>query len=312
MTDFTSTFRRTTYPAISPYEPTRSQAGRNVLITGGSRGIGYNIARAFAQANASNIILVAQSESRLAQAVQEVKQEFPKQSVLVFQCDLSEANQIEKLWHQLDSRALQIDVLVLNAATFDRDTTLGTTIASVKFNMMSNILMLDKFQHQVPPRLGQISQKFLINITSAALHCYPFPSAATSASRAAFASYLGHLADFTPENEMRIVNLHPGCVFTERSYESSQLPRESVLWDDEMLSAHMAVWLLDKETGFLHGRFVWANWDVEELVSMRPLLLRDPGLLKVGVNGVESFSLSALMAKCEVTSSDEADRKSKL
>jgi hypothetical protein len=109
------------------------------------------------------------------------------------------------------------------------------------------------------------------------------------------------MANFIPETEMRIVSLHPGCVFTERSHESSGLPRESLLWDDEKLSAHMALWLTDKETGYLHGRFVWANWDAEELVKMKPLLMMDPGLLKVGITGIESFSLSALMAKCEET-----------
>lgn len=32
------------------------------------------------------------------------------------------------------------------------------------------------------------------------------------------------------------------------------------------LPAHFAVWLCSKEARFLRGKFVWSNWDVEELM----------------------------------------------
>jgi FlaA1/EpsC-like NDP-sugar epimerase len=37
---FTPTMRRDVYPAIDPKNPENSAAGKNILITGGGRGIG--------------------------------------------------------------------------------------------------------------------------------------------------------------------------------------------------------------------------------------------------------------------------------
>jgi hypothetical protein len=31
------------------------------------------------------------------------------------------------------------------------------------------------------------------------------------------------------------------------------------------LAAHFVVWCTSPAAGFLNGRFVWANWDVDEL-----------------------------------------------
>ena len=43
-----------------------------------------------------------------------------------------------------------------------------------------------------------------------------------------------------------------------------------------------AVWLASKEAAFLKGRFVWASWDVQELVKRKGEFESDPELLKVG------------------------------
>lgn len=40
-------------------------------------------------------------------------------------------------------------------------------------------------------------------------------------------------------------------------------------FDEPELPAHFAVWLCSEEAKFLRGRFVWCNWDVEELKAMK-------------------------------------------
>ncbi|KAL4950004.1 hypothetical protein BDW69DRAFT_187763 [Aspergillus filifer] len=35
--------------------------------------------------------------------------------------------------------------------------------------------------------------------------------------------------------------------------------------DSVDLPADFALWLVSEEAAFLNGRYVWANWDVEEL-----------------------------------------------
>lgn len=52
------------------------------------------------------------------------------------------------------------------------------------------------------------------------------------------------------------------------------------------LPAHFVVWLASKEAEFLKGKFVWANWDVQELMARKDEI-KNPMLLKLSLNGVD-------------------------
>ena len=54
------------------------------------------------------------------------------------------------------------------------------------------------------------------------------------------------------------------------------------------LPAHFAVWAASREAAFLHGRFVWSEWDVEELKAgpTREKIDSDHTYLQIGVHGL--------------------------
>jgi hypothetical protein len=56
----------------------------------------------------------------------------------------------------------------------------------------------------------------------------------------------------------------------------------------ENLPGQFAVWAASPEAEFLHGRFVWAGWDVDELRAgeLRKRIEEDPNFLKIGVLGL--------------------------
>lgn len=56
----------------------------------------------------------------------------------------------------------------------------------------------------------------------------------------------------------------------------------------EDLPGQFAVWAASNEAAFLHGRFVWANWDVDELRSgeIGKQIQEDEHFLKMGVEGL--------------------------
>lgn len=55
----------------------------------------------------------------------------------------------------------------------------------------------------------------------------------------------------------------------------------------ENLSGNFAVWAASPEATFLHGRFVWANWDVLEMKDIiGPRVKEDEHFLKVGIEGL--------------------------
>ncbi|KAF2172985.1 hypothetical protein M409DRAFT_16936 [Zasmidium cellare ATCC 36951] len=298
MTDVTPTFRRTTYPTISPSNPSNDQSNRTVLVIGGSEGIGFSIALAYAQANASKIILSSRSQAKLDDAVAKIRARGVKRAVTSIPLDSSDVAQIGKFWTRLrEEEGVFVDVLVLNAAKVGATTTAAEVVEFFQFNVASKLYMLENFQKQAGAG-EEKRHKVLIDITSAAAHAYPYAMNAYGSSKAAFSNYLCHLADEVPEGEMRLVTMHPGAVYTAAASGSAEYSSDLPIWDHPSLAGHMALWLSTPAAAFLHGRFVWANWDAEGLVEMKQKILDDAGFLKIGVTGVNSFSVGGLMAKC--------------
>jgi short-subunit dehydrogenase len=295
MTEFTKVFRRTTYPTINPSSPSNDRSGRTILITGASGGIGFGIAQAFAEAKAAKIILVSRSEERLNDAHQTIQRDHATVQVETRTCDCSDPQQIEAIWAKLAEDKIFVDVFVLGASATQQPHTLEEQISTINFNMIAHLHSFERFKNQSNPDKRPTC---LISLSSATLHCYPYKAVTYAATKAGFSNYLCHIADFIPESEMRIVVYHPGSVYTLAADKAGEVPKDLPIWDDPSLSAHMAVWLAGQDAGFLHGRFVWANWDADELMGMKERILSDPSLLKVGITGVESFGLKDLMEVC--------------
>ena len=296
MTEFTKTFRRTTYPTISPCQPSNNQSGGTVLVTGGSEGIGFGIAQAFAEAQASKIILTSRSKAKLDDAGIALKQSHPDVDFDLRVSDASDSTQIQTLWSDLAKDNIFVDIFVPSASATLAPTNLEEQVSTINFNMIANLHSLDAFRNQPNPSKKPTC---LISLNSAAVHCYPFHSVTYAATKAGLGDYLCHLADFVPESEMRIISYHPAAVYTSAAANSGEAAKDLPIWDDPILSAHMAVWLASKDAAFLHGRYVWANWDADELTEMKDRILADPAFLKVGVTGVKSFGVDKLMNICK-------------
>lgn len=135
---FTKTVHKKAYPAIFASRPELSQAGRTVLITGGSAGIGFGIARGFAEAGAKRIIVLGRRQSLVEQAVSKLQAEYPAVEFLGRQCDVDDLESTEKLWRGFEGDDIVIDVLVLNAAKISTNSpilTLGRDEVWSQFTM---------------------------------------------------------------------------------------------------------------------------------------------------------------------------------
>lgn len=60
------------------------------------------------------------------------------------------------------------------------------------------------------------------------------------------------------------------------------------------LAGNYAVWVALPEVRFLHGRFTWASWDVDELMEgeIKARLEREVDFLRVGVCGLKGANLA--------------------
>ena len=86
----------------------------NALITGGSSGIGLELARLFAQ-DGYRLLLVALPEAELEAAKAQLKRDFPHAEVLSLQKDLSRPEAAHEVFEWTEELNLEVDVLVNNA-----------------------------------------------------------------------------------------------------------------------------------------------------------------------------------------------------
>ncbi|KAK6066803.1 dehydrogenase reductase SDR family member 2 [Seiridium cupressi] len=86
---------------------------------------------------------------------------------------------------------------------------------------------------------------------------------------------------------MQIVSFHPGVILSETVRNGGYTEDSPVDWDSVDLPGQFAVWAATEQAAFLHGRFAWAAWDVDEL---RAQMLRtedeDNLFLTIGVRGI--------------------------
>ncbi|KAJ3993871.1 short-chain dehydrogenase/reductase [Lentinula boryana] len=297
----TKTHHSDTYPAISPTKPSLSQAGKTILITGGASGIGFEIARSFVKASASRIIILSRRTSALDIAAERLRDEFQSSGTefLTRQADIGDDSSITNVWDSLNSQNILVHVLVLNgvhATPFGPDTLSmdkGELMKGFDVNVGGNFLMSSKFVKQ--PLRSTDQQLNLVNLSTAGIQRHPAPSQNPyTTSKAAFAALLGRIADERSVEDVQIISFHPGLLCTEGtvSYFGQKLPR----WDEMALPADFAVWAASQEASWLHGRFVWAHWDVDELKADKAIstqLEQEKGFLKVAVQGLGGVSFDS-------------------
>ncbi|GAW05383.1 short-chain dehydrogenase reductase [Lentinula edodes] len=278
----TKTHHHDTYPAISPTKPSLSQTGRAVLITGGSGGIGFEIAQSFAKAGASKIIIVGRRNAVLDAAAAKLREEF-KDSTTEFiarQGDIGDDASISSLWDFLNSRNIFVRVLVLNAAhvspwlldTLKMDK--REIMEGFDVNIGGNFLMTVKFVNQPLRPAGQ--QLNLINVSTLMII----------------------IADEHPVQDIQIIIYHPEMLYSEGVAKVAD--EDLINWDKMALPADYAVWAASSEASWLHGRFVWAHWDVDELKTNKEFLKRmeeEKDFLRVAVQGLKDISVEAFLDK---------------
>ncbi len=86
--------------------------GKTVLISGASRGLGLELARAFAEEGA-DLVLLARDQARLTQTAKELQRYGIK--VLTYPCDVSQRTQVREVIGDVLAKARRIDVLINNA-----------------------------------------------------------------------------------------------------------------------------------------------------------------------------------------------------
>ncbi|KAH6605201.1 hypothetical protein Trco_006908 [Trichoderma cornu-damae] len=296
---------RASYPAISPSRPALSQAGRTVLVTGGSGGIGYRIALAFAAAGADRVVIVGRDEEKQKASASSLAQEAGPESRTRFEgraAPPASPESIDSLWDSLEAEGVHVDVLVLNAAVTSSvtpDTLWTVGWGSIWEEFVVHVRSVNHYSERFWNQSGDAKewpaddivppQKYLVNVSTSAIHDWPAGELTKSygMTKNSGALMVQQLARDTPVCKMQIVSYHPGAILSAGAKRAG-LNERSLNWDDASLPADVAVWAASDEAAFLHGRFIWSAWDVEELQNgpLRERIDKDEQFLRIGVHGI--------------------------
>lgn len=303
---FTKRWHNRPYPAISPTRPEVTAAGKDVVITGGGTGIGKAAAIAFAQAGAKSVSIVGRRLDRLQTAGEAITKANPSTQVVLQVGDVTNRTSIEAALGAIVAKVGgKIDIFLNNAGMLPKEAAvMGYPESEVwrcfEINLIGSFNALQVFTPLAAP-----GAKFL-NIGSSIGHWAPLPEVtgvwSYAAAKAATLKMVDYYASENPA--IHVVSIHPGIVGTEinpnipegpdtgtcsfRFYTINRMDilRQILTQLTVELPAHFLVWIASDEAAFLRNKFVWANWDVEELKA-RAEEIRKSFLMRVSLNGVE-------------------------
>nr|WP_027625991.1 SDR family oxidoreductase [Clostridium lundense] len=187
----------------------------NVLITGASSGIGYELAKVFAK-NGYNLILVA----RRVDILEELKESLSKEydiMVKVIGIDLIKPNSVEYVFEQIKNCKLSIDILVNNAGIGSCGLFSETNLKKIEDTIQLNITALTKCtKFAVDEMLKRKSGKILNVASTGAYQPGPLISVyyATKAYVLSFSEAIYN--ELKPYN-VTVTALCPGTTSTEFS-----------------------------------------------------------------------------------------------
>jgi 3-oxoacyl-[acyl-carrier protein] reductase len=236
-------------------------AGRSVIVTGGSRGIGRGIARCFAGAGAL-VLIVARDEEAAGATVAEIRSAGGHASYLLD--DLADPASADRLAAAALDRYGTIDVLCCNAGiypatplrelTADRiDQVLAVNVRSAMLSVRACLPALERAGH------GRV---ILTSSITGPITGYPGWSH-YGASKAAQLGFLRTAAIELSRAKVTINAILPGNIFTEglqglgqdyvRQMESS-IPLGRLGSVDDV--AHAALFLASDEAGYITGQTI--------------------------------------------------------
>lgn len=223
-----------------------------VLITGGTSGIGFAIARVFA-ANQYNLILVSSNYENLKMAQQKLQSEFPV-IVTIFKQDLSELKAAEHLYSRILAKNIHVDILVNNAGYGLVGATDKISFCDDEKMMILNMISLVELCKLFLPQMYEKKQGYILNVSSTgAFQPGPFTST-YFASKAFVLSYSKAIRLEAKKYGVQVCTLCPGATKTNFfAHEGTDVPKTSMSADEV---AKYAYWQLTKNRSVIIPGFI--------------------------------------------------------
>lgn len=220
--------------------------GYTVIITGAGKGIGQYIARAYAQAKASNVIITARTASDLEQAKSDLEQiakaNGTSVNVRTLASDASKLETFQELRSIIEKEfSGRLDCLVNNAGMLGSNSGFNRLedtdpLEHAKLFELNYLGPMYAMQQLIPVMTQPQSKgRQIINITSMAAHMTSRVPIAYAASKHALNRLTQHVGESYQQEGLNCIALHPGGVM---SYSAQFVPDAMKASKSAVLTAH--------------------------------------------------------------------------
>lgn len=259
-----------------------------VAIVGGSRNIGAETAKAFAVAGATGILITGTKEDALSKTKAEVEAAgtSPDLKVATVKADVSDSSTAELVADAVESTYGRLDVLVNNAAIVSTDPSAfakphDINIKNIEKTMHVNYVGKFNMAKVLLPLLLKTKggAKTIVNMTSAMSHFGAMGAIGYNISELAVNRLTEALAQAYAADGVLSYCVHPGVVATMPPPIGMEAPEaRAMATDDVALCGAFLVWLVKERRGWLNGRYLSANWDVDELEGKKDAIVSEDKL----------------------------------
>lgn len=199
-------------PREIPFTGLLDFTGKSVVVTGGARGIGRAIVKAFAEAGAD--VVIGDMRFEVAHNAALNISETLHRRVAAVQIDVTNRNDVERLSDEAEKLFGKIDVLV-NCAGWDRLLPFMKTTPDLWQKVLSiNFFGVVNTCHAVLPHMVERKQGAIINISSDTGRVGSFGEAIYASSKAAIMAFSKTLAREHARDNIRVNVVSPGLCET--------------------------------------------------------------------------------------------------
>ncbi len=279
------TSHQSRYKDIDPRLALRNSAqDKVVFIAGASRGIGQATAIAFAEAGAKAVYLTARSEDALKETKNLITQANPETKCAYSVCDVRDYRQVKNAVEDCVEKFGGIDVADANAGYLGPWVKIGESDPESWWkNWEVNVQGAYHVIRYTLPYLIQSVQKFkeknkssghLILLSSVGAQLLIKDASDYQTSKHAINRLCEFVQTDHDEDGIKCFAIHPGGVSTDLGRSMPEV-LHPYLTDSPELAACFIVWLSSGSADWAKGRYLSANWDINELMQLKDEIVQN-------------------------------------
>lgn len=218
----------------------------NILITGGTKGIGLAIAHAFAK-EGFDIAVCSRTVSDLVNMKKIFSELYPGIRFIIKKNDLSKKQEVLELAASIKQQWNQLDVLVNNAGLFTIGKVHEEPEGALESQIETNLYSAYHLTRALLPMMVQRQKGHIFNMCSiASFMSYPNGGAYTI-SKFAMLGFSKALREEMKTEGIRVTSVMPGATWSD-SWKGADFPDDRLMAPEDVAIAVMSAWKMSTAT----------------------------------------------------------------